>query len=154
MTQNKNINTLTQLKNIIIKLKDKTFSDVLNKLSKIEGDYIEEQKFKDLFEFIVSEVAKEFNISNIEDIIYNRNHLYTKPRQFAMLFLKQYTSLSPSEITSLFDNRGRQNLYVLIKNFNKMNRDNKYDRENFLETYDKINEKIKNYININSEKNI
>jgi chromosomal replication initiation ATPase DnaA len=104
------------------------------------------KNYPEVRDFILDCVCSLMNVSKHEIIDKSKRGTVTIARKIAIIIIKNNFNISDEDVARFFNGRRRQVVYTIMKEFEKMDRNNKVDQRDFFSHYDIVSERTLEYI--------
>lgn len=99
------------------------------------------ENYIEVRDFIIDCVCTYFNVKKEEVIKKGKRGMVTTARKVAIVVIKTHFDISDEDLGRYFNGRTRQVIYKIMREHERMDRDNKLDHNNFFKHYDVVNER-------------
>ena len=114
----------------------------------IEDSYA---NYTDVRDFIIESVCILMNVKKEQIINKGKRGHVTTARKIVIVVIKTHFDISDEELGRYFSGRTRQVIYKIMKEYERMDRDNKLDQNHFYKHFDIIDTQTREYLELDDK---
>lgn len=118
---------------------------VTDKIKEIDIENSNEN-YQEVRDFVIEHTCAVMKVDKDEVINKNKRGTVTVARKVIVAVIKEHVKISDEDLARFFRGRKRQVVYNIMREFERMDRENKTDQKNFYCFFDIVNERTKEYI--------